>query len=624
MKKPLFLTVRISVAETIESWIAGVGLGFLVLGIVSTVWFFRQTKDTFYQGLLVDGVPIGGLTRAEALQTLETHFVTNGDSATFPLTITVDDIAISSSSAELGVKKDFTQALADAFEVGRSGFPIHRLVTITQLGFKPQNFTSNYIAENSALTGFVQQLANQLDSVGQEPKAVLGTSGIASSLVVNKGAFGRQIDQPTTITDILTAVNQHQVTTPLIIPATVASTAAELSEAEVALAATRAEKFIGKQAVFSVEDITLTLNDQTLISLLSFPQQSSTAFDTLLTEWSSRINREAQEPVFEYNPQTLEVTTFEPPRNGLALNADQARSSLMTMLTEIEANAALSQTTNEITATNPNGTQPTVEPKTTFEYQLSVDSKAPNKSLADTNNLGITERIGFGDSEYDHSIPSRIHNVALTSSKITNHLVAPGEEFSFNQVLGEVSGRTGFQPAYVIRGGKTELGDGGGVCQVSTTLFRSVLNAGLEVTKRKQHSYRVSYYELNQKPGIDATVYSGDVDFRFKNDTDHHILIHSNANSDELYMTVELFGTSDGRQTEIVNHEVWDFRPAPPAVYTIDPSLPRGAVRQVDWAVSGVKTKFTNIIKDKDGAIIRQDEYYSNYVPWSAKYLRGA
>jgi vancomycin resistance protein YoaR len=75
------------------------------------------------------------------------------------------------------------------------------------------------------------------------------------------------------------------------------------------------------------------------------------------------------------------------------------------------------------------------------------------------------------------------------------------------------------------------LGDGGGVCQVSTTLFRSVLDAGLKVTRRLPHSYRVSYYELDTKPGVDATVYAGETDFRFINDTDHHILIHAEADS---------------------------------------------------------------------------------------------
>jgi vancomycin resistance protein YoaR len=259
------------------------------------------------------------------------------------------------------------------------------------------------------------------------------------------------------------------------------------------------------------------------------------------------------------------------------------------------------------------------------ELQLVADTKTtePEISLEKTNNLGIKERVGYGNSEYDHSIPNRIHNVAITTDRVSNIILAPDEEFSFNKTLGEVSSRTGYRTAYVIKNGRTELGDGGGVCQVSTTLFRSVLNAGLEVTRRLPHSYRVSYYELDTKPGIDATVYSGDVDFRFKNDTGHHLLIHGQADSENLTMYYEIYGTSDGRTAQIVDHKVWDARPAPAPQYFDDPELPVGTTKQIDFATGGIKASFKNIIKDKNGDLIREEEYFSNYRPWSAKYLVG-
>lgn len=603
MKKPLFLTVRISFVESLESWIVGFGLALLTLGVIGTVLFFKQTKDIFYQGITIDGHDVAGLTKQQALDKL--NFAQAEQQAVIDqqlISLQIDDILLSSSSAELKIRKDYQQTINDAFAVGRSGFPLTRLVNIFQLSLNPQEFTVRYNLDETAVASMTAALAARVDIAGQPAAAILRSPGLVNTLTINPGTFGRAVDQSSTAKTVITAIqNQLQIQSQTFV-ADVATTGGELNETELLAAQARAVKFVGKRANFKAEDMTISLNDQALIGLLTFPTQTDAASTDLLTSWSSRINREPQEPVFDYNPETLEVTAFVPPRNGLALNTTSTKNQLLQALAEIEQSADTTE----------------------FNYQLAIDSKPPQKSLADTNNLGISERIGFGDSKYDHSIPTRIHNVALTSTKITNHIVRPGEEFSFNQALGDVSRLTGFQPAYVIRNGKTELGDGGGVCQVSTTLFRSVLNAGLEVTRRKQHSYRVSYYELNQKPGIDATVYSGEVDFRFKNDTDHHILIHTNADSDNLYMTAELFGTSDGRQAEIVDHEVWDFRSPPAPVYTIDPSLPHGVVRQVDWAVGGVKTKFTNVIKDKNGNEIRRDEYYSNYVPWSAKYIRGA
>jgi vancomycin resistance protein YoaR len=606
MKKPLFLTVRISFVETLESWLTGIGAGLLVVGLITLFLFFKSTEQTFYQGIYIDDIAVGGLTKEEAAallseQDADTHST---------ISISTDTSSISSSSAELGIHKNHTASINEAFEVGRSGFPLSRLVTIVQLSFEPQHFASTFTADVNQVTEMLQQLALKVTILGENPSADLELRGVPSSLVINKGKYGLSLQQEQTKQHLL---NQLQTSTSLesrvVLTATTASTAAELSEAQVIEAEQRATKFIGKKATFTADDISLSLNDQELIALLAFPEGTNNSITETVARWQEKVNREPQEPTFEYDSQTLAVTTFIPPKDGLTLNKEKAVEQIAAAIQSIE-NAAAFATTEE-------------PAKDSYEFELPVSSKSPKKPLSTSNDLGITELIGFGDSEYDHSIPSRIHNVSLATSRVTNTIVKPGEEFSFNKTIGEISRQTGYQPAYVISGGKTILGDGGGVCQVSTTVFRSVLDAGLKVSKRLQHSYRVSYYELNQKPGIDATVYSGEVDFRFVNDTDHHILVHAEAFPDDLYMKVELYGTSDGRQTEITDHEVWDYRAPPPPVYSADPSLPAGVVRQIDWSVSGVKAKFTNIIKDKDGNTIREDEYYSNYVPWSAKYLRG-
>jgi vancomycin resistance protein YoaR len=256
-------------------------------------------------------------------------------------------------------------------------------------------------------------------------------------------------------------------------------------------------------------------------------------------------------------------------------------------------------------------------------FAIPTTTLYPQKSLAATNDLGIKELIGFGESWYAHSIPGRIHNVALTASKINDILIAPGEEFSFNRALGEVSAATGYKPGYIIQGGRSVLSDGGGVCQVSSTLFRALLDAGVKITRRLPHSYRVSYYEIGNKPGFDATVYSGNVDLRFLNDTPGYILLHTTSDSKNLYMTVALYGTSDGRTTEIINYKQYNARPAPATEYIPDPSLPPGKREQIDWAASGISTSFQNIVRKADGTVLYDDTYVSNYQPWSAKFLVG-
>ena len=214
------------------------------------------------------------------------------------------------------------------------------------------------------------------------------------------------------------------------------------------------------------------------------------------------------------------------------------------------------------------------------------------------------------------------HNVALTAAKLNGILLAPGETFSFNQTIGDVSAETGFQQAYIIKEGRTVLGDGGGVCQDSTTMFRAALDAGLEIVQRNAHAYRVSYYEQNSPAGIDATVYSPSPDFKFKNDTPAHILIQTTVNTGANYLKIEVYGTSDGRVSTISNARLWDQVPPPPALYQDDPSLPNGQVKQIDWEAWGAKAAFDwKVVRGSE--TLHEKTFYSNYRPWQAVYLRG-
>ncbi|MDP3941246.1 MAG: VanW family protein [bacterium] len=250
-----------------------------------------------------------------------------------------------------------------------------------------------------------------------------------------------------------------------------------------------------------------------------------------------------------------------------------------------------------------------------------VDVK-PEITLEKVNNLGIKELVGKGTSVFHGSITNRIYNINRASSFLNGVLIKPGETFSFAKTVGDVSAQTGYKQAYVITNGRTVLGDGGGVCQVSTTLFRAALDAGLPIVERNQHAYRVHYYEEDSPPGIDAAVYVPNVDFRFTNDTDHWLLIQTVFNLQEERLTFELYGTKDGRQVTMTTPVILSQTPAPEPLYQDDPTLPTGVVKQVDWAAAGAKVTFTRDVV-KDGKVIIHDVFNTNYRPWQAVYLRG-
>lgn len=239
------------------------------------------------------------------------------------------------------------------------------------------------------------------------------------------------------------------------------------------------------------------------------------------------------------------------------------------------------------------------------------------------NSLGIRELIGRGVSYFAGSIPNRIYNLSLGSQRVSGTIVAPGETFSFNRSVGEVSGSTGYKQAYVINAGRTVLDDGGGICQVSTTIFRAALESGLPIVSRTAHAYRVGYYEQNGfKPGLDATVWSPAVDFVFKNDTDNHILVQAVVDAANSRLQVDIYGTADGRRVEISDPVVSNLKPAPEPRYQDDPSLPAGTTKQVDFAAGGAASVFGRKVYQGDKVLI-DESFKSNYRPWQAVYLVG-
>lgn len=588
----------ISSPKTAKGTLLAAGIvGGTLLITCGLLFTYKRAQSHLPLTTSINGIAVGGQNIEEAKTTLKNQLPSPPEHT---LILKVDDISVSSNSDDLAVKYEsdhFIDELMKPSEQKRTRWRVYD--TIARF-FKKQDLTIPISYNSEKIDQLITELKQKTDTKNVEPALLLKQSGAPATLSVETGKLGREVPAQTTKELVLSSIQtgMYEIVAP------VASVGAQLTEVEAAAAPERGKKYVGKTLTFTREGLPITVSDKELLSFLRLPSGiKEDLVNEKLEEWEKIINRPPQDPVFEYNKETLDVTKFVPPKNGLTLHQDATKQAVFDVLMEIEK------------AEDPK--------KTAFERPLPLAELPSEHPLAETNDLGITERIGYGESYYAHSIPNRIHNVAITTQRITDTIVAPGAEFSFNKTIGDVSAATGYKSAYVIMQGKTVLGDGGGVCQVSTTVFRAVLNAGLKVTRRLPHSYRVSYYELNSKPGVDATVYSGETDFRFVNDTDKHILLHATADSKNLYMNVEIYGTSDGRTTEIVDHKTWNFRPAPASVFIPDPSLPPGKKVQVDWATPGINASFKNIVKDKDGNVFREDTYVSNYRPWSAKYLVG-
>lgn len=254
---------------------------------------------------------------------------------------------------------------------------------------------------------------------------------------------------------------------------------------------------------------------------------------------------------------------------------------------------------------------------------LVVNEVAPTITVPESLALkGVTDLLGYGYSDFKGSPTNRIYNVNRGMSGFSGTLLAPGEEFSFTSLMGPIDAANGWYPELVIKGDETIPEYGGGLCQVSSTMFRAALLTGMPITARKNHSYAVSYYAYPDGYGLDATIYDPSPDFRFVNDTGAHLLIQGYTEGTNAYFV--FYGTNDGRSVTMEKGDAYGYSSIaePQIIYT--DALAPGERRLEEYAHTGFKIDWWRTINYADGTSSERENFHSNYEARPAKYLEGA
>jgi len=228
----------------------------------------------------------------------------------------------------------------------------------------------------------------------------------------------------------------------------------------------------------------------------------------------------------------------------------------------------------------------------TFEIPLKIEE--PEVTLEDIEEKLFSSIIGEYTTTFKTSDVGRTKNIVLATNKINGTILAPDEIFSYNGVVGERSYSEGFQDAKVYVNGETVDGIGGGICQVSSTLFNAVVFANLEIVERVNHQLTVSYVPL----GRDATVDYGNIDFRFKNNTGYPLKIVCSAEGGKMYMAI--YGYKEDKSEKISFETVTIGHTAPPERKVDDPTLPLGEEKVESEGSSGYVVDTYKVIQ-KDG-----------------------
>jgi vancomycin resistance protein YoaR len=254
-----------------------------------------------------------------------------------------------------------------------------------------------------------------------------------------------------------------------------------------------------------------------------------------------------------------------------------------------------------------------------LKYEFTNPEITDNAVAAD---LGITQLVAEQTTYFYGSSVARMQNITTAATRFHGLLVAPGAVFSMVDNIGDISLESGFAEALIIFGDRTIKGVGGGVCQVSTTLFRTVFFGGYPIIERYPHAYRVSYYEYNaavqrdpQLVGLDATVYAPVVDFKFQNDTPYWLLMETYVNEAARTITWKFYSTSDGRRVEWESTGPTDIVEAPDPIYEENEELGKGEVKQVDYAAEGATVRVTRWVYRGD-ELLYEDHINTKYQAW--------
>jgi vancomycin resistance protein YoaR len=310
------------------------------------------------------------------------------------------------------------------------------------------------------------------------------------------------------------------------------------------------------------------------------------SLESELQAFARKVSSSPQDARFEEFPSGWALIE----RDGVSVNLDQSRATLL---------AALNNPVSRTVA-------------------LSFTTTLPARTLNYFTGKGITTFLATGETHYYGSSRARITNIHTGASKFSDRLFE-GKTFSFNTVLGPINQATGFVPGLVISGERTQTGVGGGICQVSSTVFRALYGAGLPLVERRNHSYQVHYYDPQ---GLDATIYQPSQDLKFANDTGGAMWFQTDWNDSRSRLTVHVFGQPRDYSVSIARPITLSTRPSPANRLIPDPTLRAGQRRQVDWAAPGASIRVIRSFS-RAGKVFKTDKLNSVYTPWPNIYMVG-
>ncbi len=566
----------------------------VVAGVAAILMLELWLADRIIPGVYVWDIDVSGVDRDQALERVSAGFVYPDDR--HPV-LRYGERFWTVDPADLGMELDAAATVDAALAIGHSGDLVDRLGEQLSVLLKSRLVIPVLTFEQGAGSMFISQIAQEVNQPLRNASLSLGED---LSVAVVPGREGREVDGEATRQALVAQVQEMgggvvelvvRETEPLLTDLGVVQAQVQrILSSPLTLTAPDSESWTVEPAVLASWLILrpVTGDDGTpTLSVTLDPVQIS----ALTQEISSVVERPPVDAEFRFDDAT---GTLVPIANSVPGQTLDLTATLSLIETAVNSDQRV--------------------------VPLPITSVPPSLSTEDGPQLGIVELIGEGTTRFAGSSASRVQNIIVGASQFDGVIVAPGETFSFNHYLGEVTAEKGYEESIIIWGNTTRADVGGGLCQVSSTAFRAAFWAGFPIVERWAHAFRVSYYE--PPIGMDATIYSPTVDLKWANDTGHHVLVQTYVDTVNNTLTFRYYGTDPGRTVEMDGPYEENFVPHGPPVYRDDPTLPQGETKQIEWAKDGLDVTIYRIIKE-DGVEVQREAFFSRFRPWQAVYLVG-
>ncbi|MFA6492793.1 MAG: VanW family protein [Patescibacteria group bacterium] len=582
--------------------------GILLAIVALAVFFFSFNltyKDKIFPHTYIGGVDFGGATRVEAQSKLEGLISSSQDKK---LDYVWEEKTYTLGLSDLGVdyEKSRDKTINQLMSVGRTGH-LGKIINETFRSVVSSNTVlASFELNEQKLNEYLTNIAKDIDI--QEKDATIEIR--SEQLVIIPEKIGRKFEINTNRQIVFSNLGSFNFNSQL--PFEVLQVVPKINSKIAQAAIAETLDLMKRNLVMKAANKTFELKPADITSMIEFiprlskknvintpqnaisiyilsPEISPVKVRETVDKIAGEVYQEPKDPKFQVTDGR--VANFQLEQTGYELEKDKAVEQIIQAINNDESS-----------------------------LDLPVKVTEPSLSSDDPEKLGLKDLVSEGKTSWRGSPQNRIHNLSLGAEKISGTIVKPGEEFSTIKTIGVIDGTTGFLPELVIKNSTQVTPEyGGGLCQVSTTLFRAVLNAGLKVTERSAHSFRVSYYE--PPVGMDATIYDPAPDFKFINNMDTPILIWAYAGNNSL--TFQIYGTKDNRKVEVSDPVLYDYTSPGEAVYTQSDSMAAGAIRQVERATSGVSASFKYKVISAVGQILQDETFVSKYVPVPNTYLYG-